>query len=144
VAIQASIKTVGALCVDDLVDSGSFLSTQVSACDYGVLDTKAGCAIVVQPQSSTTTWATWNTAQFNWGLRLECFIQDTGNPVQVLTRVWDIQDAVIGAILAGSNLNTAHRSARPVALDRPADTFVEFAGHDYVPVYVNVLVEEEG
>jgi len=142
-AVEASIKTCASALIDDLVESGSFLRSQISACDYGVLGS-ATCSIVVQPLTSTTSWATWNTLDFIWGLRLECYIRDTNNPIEVLTMVWDMHDAILGAIMAGSNLNTLHRKARPVSFERPPDTFAEYGGHDFVPVYITVAVEEEG
>jgi hypothetical protein len=42
---------VAATCalIDDIVDSGSFLRTQVSACDFGILDSMPACALTIRP-----------------------------------------------------------------------------------------------
>ena len=137
-----TIKAAASALIDDLVDSGSFLRTQVSACDYGVLEGNA-CAIVVQPESSTLEEHVYGALERVWGLRAECFIRDTGDVQATLTAVWDIHDAVDGAIASGSNLNTATRRARARAFTRAPDTFVEFQGNDYLPVYVLIEVREE-
>lgn len=142
-AVQALVKTTGSALIDDFVESGSFAWDQVSACDYGVLDGSAACALLVWPGGGAGNWATWNTVEFAWNLQVRAFIRDTGNPCAVLTRVWDIQDAIIEVVLTGSNVNTLYRKALPVAIDAPMDTFYEFHGHDFIPVTVTVQIEEE-
>ena len=128
--------------VDELVESGSFLRTQVSACDYGVLIGNA-CAVVVQPTTSTADEYAYGQIQRTWRLRAECYIRDTGDVVETMSRVWHMHDAIDGAISGGSTLNTATRLARATLFDRPPDVFAEFGGNDYIPVFVTVEVQEE-
>ena len=128
--------------VDELVESGSFLRTQVSACDYGVLIGNA-CAVVVQPGVSTVGEYAMGQLQRTWRLRAECYIRDTGDVVETMSRVWHMHDAIDGAISSGSTLQTRHRQARATTFDRPADVFAEFGGNDYIPVFVTVEVQEE-
>jgi len=142
--LETTIKSCASALLDDLVDSGSFLRSQVSACDYAVLESGATCAIVVQPLTSTARPLTFGTQEYAWGFRLECYVKDTGRVPDTLTRVYDIQDAVAGAIMTGSNLRTAERDARVTSFSRPPDSFVEFNGHDYLPVYISVTVTDEG
>lgn len=130
----------------DYVASGSFSAEQVSTCDYGVLDTAGACALVIQPLSSPLNWMTFSTVQARWGLRVECYIQDTLNAEEVLTRKWDMHYSAVQPIVDGTTINKADgtRTARPTGIDAPADTYVEFGGHDYIPLYVTVEVVEEG
>lgn len=129
--------------VDEMVESGSFLRTQVSACDYGVLLGNA-CAIVVRPGTSTTTeYGFGLQTQRTWRLRAECYIRDTGDVVETMSRVWHMHDAVNGAITGGSTLQTATRLARATTFDHSPDVFAEFGGNDFIPVFVTVEVQEE-
>ncbi|MFH1745562.1 MAG: hypothetical protein ABIG44_00825 [Planctomycetota bacterium] len=141
--IQASTKAAGAALISDFIESGSFAWDQISACDYGVLDGSAACALMVWPGGGAGNWATWSTVNFTWNLQVRAFLRDTNNPCAVLTRVWDIQEAIIAVVLTGSNVNTLTRKALPVAIDAPMDTFYEFHGHDFIPVTVSVQIEEE-
>jgi len=138
------VTIVAAACafVDEMVESGSFLRTQVSACDYGVLIGNA-CAIVVQPGTSTVDEYALGQLQRTWRMRAECYVRDTGDVVETMARVWHMHDAVDGAISSGSTLQTPHRMARATTFDRPPDVFAEFGGNDYIPIFVTVEVQEE-
>ena len=141
-----TIKAAASALIDDLVDSGSFLRTQVSACDYGILDTPdaAGCAIVLQPsQSNFDLIAYGGVTNDIWGIGAECMVRDTGNAQETLTRVWDIVDAVKTAINSGTCGNTATRTSRVSSISRPRDVFISFHGNDFLPVYVNIVVQED-
>jgi hypothetical protein len=142
-AIQSSIKTAASHLANDFIESASFTARQVSACDYGVLDNSGACAIVIQPLTSSIEWGVYDGIMPTWGMRVEAYIKDTGNPCAVLTRVWDIHDVITEIVTTGSTINTLHRSARPVSFSRPPDSYIEFNGTDYLPVYVTVEVKEE-
>ena len=140
---DASIKTSASHLVDDLVTSGSFSADQVSACDYGVLDSAGGCAVVVVPTGWTTDYHSYGLGNLAvvWNLRVECYVKDTGNPVTTQTRIWDIQDAVCEAVATGTCSNAEPRRARPAEGLVP-DVVVNLGGPDLYPVYVTVRVEE--
>lgn len=142
-AIQSSIKTAASHLANDFIQSSSFTGDQVSACDYGVLDNAGTCAVVIQPLTSSVEWGVYDGVMVTWGLRVEGYIKDTGNACAVLTRVWDFHDVVTEIVTTGSTINTLHRSARPASFSRPPDSYIEFGGHDYLPVYVTVEVKEE-
>jgi len=101
------------------------------------------CAVVVQPTTSTADEYAYGQIQRTWRLRAECYIRDTGDVVETMSRVWHMHDAIDGAISGGSTLNTATRLARATLFDRPPDVFAEFGGNDYIPVFVTVEVQEE-
>jgi hypothetical protein len=141
-----TIKSAASALIDDLVASGSFLRNQVSACDYGMLGrpAAAGCAIMIQPNLSTRNLIAYGGVfESFWGITAECYIKDTSDTVETLTRVWDMHDAVACAIDGGTNTNTADRTARVTSFNRPRNVFVELGGNDFVPVFINIEVRED-
>lgn len=139
-----TIKAAASAIIDDLIESGSFLRRQVSACDYGVLDNTSGCAIVLQPGHSTFEVIAYGGVMENlWGIVAECYVRDTGIVTQTLTRTWDIIDAVEGAISGGSNANSGDLRTQVTTISRTRDLFVEFGGNDFIPVYVTIQVAED-
>ena len=139
-----TIKAAGSAIIDDLVDSGSFLRRQVSMFDYGVLDNTSGCAIVLQPSNSTFEIIGYGgVTQDLWGIVAECYVRDTGIVSETLTRVWDIIDAVKGAVSGGLNGNSGDRTTKVSTITRTSNVFVEFGGNDFIPVYVTISVQED-
>lgn len=134
--------------IDDLVGSGSFLSDQVSACDYGILDKPAtsGCAVVLQPGVSSYDLIGYGGISLaRWSILAECYVRDTGDVPETLGRVWQIHDVVKEAIDAGSNINPSDntRTGRVSNINRPQNVFVEFGGNDFIPIYVTIEVKED-
>jgi hypothetical protein len=140
-----TIKSAASAIIDDLVDSGSFLRTQVSACDYGVMDTAAaGCAIVLQPSQSAFDLIAYGGVTYDtWGITAECYVRETGNVEQTLTRVWDIIDAVKTAINSGTCGNTATRVVQVNSINRPRAVYESLGGNDFLPVFVNIAAKED-
>jgi len=139
-----TIKAAGNAIINDLVESGSFLRRQVSMNDYGVLDNTSGCAIVLQPGNSTfEVIAYGGVTRDLWGLVAECYVRDTGIVTETLTRTWDIIDAVMGAVSGGSNGNSGDMTSKVSTITKPRDTFVEFGGNDFIPIYVTIVVQED-
>jgi len=140
-----TIKSAASAIIDDLVNSGSFLRTQVSACDYGVMDTAAaGCAIVIQPSQSTFNLIGYGGVTNDvWGITAECYVRETGNAEQTLTRVWDIIDAVKTAVNSGTCGNTTTRVVQVTNINRPRAVYESLGGNDFLPVFVNITAQED-
>jgi hypothetical protein len=140
-----TIKAAASAIIDDLVDSGSFLRTQVSACDYGVLDTSGGCAVVVRPGNSTMEQIGYGGGELNtWGFIVQGYVRDTGNVTEFLGRVYDMHDALREAINTGTNANTAMLTTKVVStLHSPDTSFVSPGGNDFSLVTANVTARED-
>lgn len=130
--------------VDDFVNSGSFLSNQVSACDYGIIDTsRAGCIIVLQPaQSSFETIGYGGVGLDNWGIMAEGYIKVTGDPTDAMTKVWQIHDAIVGAVRAGCLSGSNYPTHITQVTNATTGKYI-LAGHEVVGVLVNISVRED-
>ena len=139
-----TLEITGVDIIEDLIASGSWADGEVSACDYGVLDSGCLCPIVAQPGNSTGAFSTYGWTEYDWGIRLECYIKEMPDIEATLMRVWRIHDVVASAIHSGTNVNDAYRKAVCRAFQRAPNTFVlSDSGQPYLPVIINVGVREE-
>lgn len=130
--------------IDDLVDSGSFLRTQVSACDYGILDSMPACAITLRPGLSPISYIAYGSvAEITWGLLAQGWIKDTGSVTETLGRIITIHDSLRGAIVGGSIANCASLTTRVVSISHSPDIVWNFGGPDYFLVTANVTARED-
>jgi hypothetical protein len=141
---MTSLATACAI-VDELVDSGSFLRTQVSACDFGIMDTAPACAVTVRPAVSTfNTLAGYGHVSIDtWGYSVRGWVKDTGNVVQTLANVYHMQDALRGALTGGSIANCASLSTRVTSMTHNQENFYDFGGNDYLLVDAAVQATED-
>jgi hypothetical protein len=137
-------KASASAIIDDLVDSGSFLRTQVSACDYGILDRTTGCAVIVRPSNSSFELVGYGGGRIDtWGFAAEGFIRETGDVVETLTRVLDMQDALLGAISNGSNANCASVSTVVRSMGHNPNVFFEAGGNAFLMVTAQITSTED-
>jgi len=140
-----TIKAAASAIIDDLVDSGSFLRTQVSACDFGILDGGGGCAVIVRPGISSMNYIGFGgVSEDTWGFLVHGYVNDTGNVVETMTRVLDMHDALKGAINGGSNANNSQYTTRVVSTNHNPDaTWVSLGGREFLLVTANVTTRED-
>lgn len=140
------ISTASAL-VDDFVRSGSFLRNQVSACDYGIIDTsQAGCIVVLQPAQSSFTTVGYGGAQLaDRGVVAECYIKVDAHVTDVMTKVWQIHDSVLGAVRTGCMAGSSYPTliVEVTGISKPRNQFLSLSNHDVIPVYVNISIKED-
>lgn len=131
--------------VDDLVGSGSFTNLQVSACDYGILTTRANaCAVTVRPALSGFEILGYGSVTKDvWGFQVDGWVQDSGDVVKTLANVIIMHDALKGAIVGGTVTNCASRQSRITSMQHVPDQAWNFGGPDYFKVTANVQVEED-
>ena len=140
-----TMKTAASAIIDDLVESGSFLRGQVSACDYGVLDTGGGCAVVVRPGNSSLEVIGYGGIELNtWGFTVQGYIKDQGNVVQLLTGVYDMHDALREAINTGTCANNTLMTTKVNGfLHNPDVSFISPGGQDFALVTATVTTRED-
>jgi hypothetical protein len=138
-----TMMTAACALIDDLVDSGSFLRTQVSACDYGILDQMPACAVTLRPGLST--FDSEGFGHFfadHWGWSVEGWVQDSGDVEQTLKSIITMHDSLRGAIVAGSITNTNTRAAHVTSITHNPQSVWNFGGPDYFLVTATVQVSE--
>jgi hypothetical protein len=139
-----TLKAAASAIIDDLVDSGSFLRTQVSACDYGILDGGPACAVTLRPGLSSFSYIGYGgVSEDTWGVLAQGWVQDTGSVTETLGRVIDMHDALKGAVNGGSIANTPVLTTRVQSLTHNPDVVWNFGGPDYFLVTANVTVRED-
>lgn len=139
-----TIKTAACAIIDDLVDSGSFLRTQVSACDFGLLDAGPTCVVILRPGLSTFESVAYGGVLENtWGLIAQGWIKDTGSVTEDLGRVWDMHDALLGAISGGSNANGPTLLTRVVSMSHDPNSLFVFGGNGYFLVNATITSRED-
>ena len=137
---------LGAACalVDDIVESGSFLRSQVSACDYGIMEENPACAVTIRPANSTFNYIGYgNVAEQTWGFSVRGWIKSEGDVEGSLADVFHMHDALYTAINGGSNANNSQYTTRVVAFVHNQDSLWNFGGPDYQLVEATVTVRED-
>lgn len=140
-----TIKIAASAIVDDLVLSGSFGAGQVSACDYGILDTGGGCAVIVRPSNSTVEIIGYGGVELNtWGFTVKGYIKFEGDPAEFLGRVFDMHDALREAINTGTCANTDLMTTKVQSFQHNADvSFESPGGLDFSLVTAMVTTRED-
>jgi hypothetical protein len=139
-----TLKAAASAIIDDLVESGSFLRTQVSACDYGILDTAPASAVTLRPGLSSFSYIGYGgVSEDTWGVLVQGWVKDTGSVTETLGRVIDMHDALKGAVNGGSNANNATLTTRVQSFQHDPNTVWNFGGPDYFLVTANVTARED-
>lgn len=137
---------LGAACAlfDDIVESGSFLRTQVSACDFGILNDSPTCAVTIRPANSTFNYIGYGgVAEQTWGFSVRGWVKDTADVPKMLEDVYHMHDALYSAINSGSNANNQQYTTRVVSFVHNQDNIWNFGSTDYHLVEATVTVRED-
>jgi len=72
---------------------GPWLASEISTCDFGILETVSACAIVFMPSTDSsfeeTGFGTSDSSDTNvWSIEGGLYIKDTGDPRALLNKVW--------------------------------------------------------
>jgi hypothetical protein len=137
-----TLKQAASDVVDYLVDSGSFLRTQISACDYGLLDTAGGCVVIVRPglSSSHEQIGFGGVFEDTWRFRVTGYIRFDGDVIETMTRVMDMHDALKAGVVSGSG---ASIMTRAVSIEHNPDEMLDVGGVYFSTVTANVTARED-
>ena len=131
--------------IDDLVESGSFLRTQVSACDYGILNKTTGCAVILRPSTATfVPHAAYGGGSIDtWGFIAECYIRHMKDPEVSLKNVIQMYDVIKTAVSSGSNANTIILTTKVNSISHNPNVFFTAGGADFLLVTANITSMED-
>jgi hypothetical protein len=95
-----------------LTACGPWDETEISTCDFGIIESTSGCALMFLPGTTTITPNRNNNAPARgylraWGINGEAYLKDTGDPELVLSRVWQVHDDLYNTIRKDDTLNGA-------------------------------------
>lgn len=131
-----------------LTTCGPWVASEVSTCDFGILEGVSGCGIVFLPGANTRIdpdrigRAPARNYLREWHLRGGLYIKFTGDPARLLARVWQGHDDLFNTIAKDDTLNSAACAARLQGLAYNQDTFVNWGGQDFAVVGFDWRAEE--
>ena len=116
---------------------GKWSATEISASDFGIMNTSASC-VVLQPGPGTTVTpmsygtGTIRSKQKNWSIAGFVFVKDTGNAKTLLGNLWTACDDIYESVNSDDTLNSSCDAAIISAISRPStDTFVTDGNVDW-------------
>lgn len=138
-----TIFTAACALVDTFVESGSFLRTEVSACDYGILDNIETSGIIIRPGVSTFESPFGYAAHSSWGFGVEGYVRDEGDVVETMSRALQMHDVLYGALVTGSLANTQTLTTTIKSITHnPLDSWFTPGGTAFLMVTANTEVKE--
>ncbi len=130
--------------VDQFVEAGSFLRTEVSACDFGILDAGPTSAITIRPAVSSFNRIGYGGLSENvWGFSVRGWVRDKGSVTELLENVVHMHDAIRGTIAAGSMVNCASLTTWVTSMTHNQDVFWNVGGNDFLYVEATVQARED-
>ena len=95
---------------------GPWLASEISTCDFGILETVTACAIVFMPSTDSsfdeTGFGTSDSSDTStWSIEGGLYIKDTGDPRALLDRVWQGHDDLRDTFRKDRRLNGAADNA---------------------------------
>ena len=130
--------------VDEIVDSGSFARTEVSACDFGIMGLAPTCAITIRPSNSSFSRVGYGgVGEQRWGFSVRGWVKDAGDVKKLLTDVYHMHDAMYSSINGGSIANTDIYTTWVETIGHNQDNIWNFGGPDYQLVEAHVVVRED-
>ena len=134
--------------VTTIVGYGKYSSAEVSACDFGIMNTSASC-VVLQPGAGTIiTPISYGTGTIRsktklWSITGKVFVKDVGNAKTMLGNLWTACDDIYESVNSDDTLNTSCDAARITSISRPSmDTFVTDGNIDWAFIDFEVIAEE--
>jgi hypothetical protein len=124
--------------VQTIVDHGKWAASQVSTCDFGVVEFSAS-AVVLAPGPATTIRplefrgsASARAKEIEWDIAGFVFVKDPGDATAFLANLWTACDDIFNSVNRDDSLSGAAQAAHIATISRPdPDLFYTLNGHDY-------------
>ena len=143
-----SLQTIRDGLVTTIVGQGKWAASQISSCDFGLMDLSASCVILQPgPGTSITPIAlgtnTVRDKAKNWDISGMVFVKDEGNPETLLSRMWIACDDIYDSVNADDTLNGTADAAMITRISRPSiDAFVTDGNTDWAFIEFSVAAVE--
>lgn len=128
--------------------SGPFTASEISTCTFDVLESVSGSCLTFFPEGVTEieplAFGTGGVTadKRNWRIGGTLWIRDTGNPLDVLSRIWQSYDDLYSTLHKDPGLGGTADQARLTTISHNRDRFMEIHGHLWKPVEWVVVAEE--
>ena len=124
--------------ISTIVAGGKFSSSQVSSCDFGIIELCAS-AVLIAPGPGTSirplTFQGTGSArikEITWDFSGFVFVKDPGDPTAWLSSLWTAADDIFNSVNRDDSLNGTAESAYISDISRPdVDTYYKLRGVDY-------------
>ena len=128
---------------------GPWAANQVSTCSFDNLEsTNGACAITFFPEGTTTieplTMGRSNVVEdkVDWRIGGTLWIRDTGDPTDVLNRIWLGYDDLLTTLRKDNSLGGTAQAAFLVSITQRTVDFRTAGGHLWKPVDWVVVAQE--
>jgi len=145
-----SIQSVRDGLITVLTAASAFDASQVSGCDYGILETSDSCAIMVMPvgiASEPITFGAPRQRLVTWEIEIQAYVKDIGDTITVLSNVWTIADEVRGALDSDDTLDGSCKKSKITGAAQPKGSgggpeMLDAGGATWIPWYFTVAADQ--
>lgn len=140
-AIRAGLYTTLTAC-------GPWAGSEISTCDFGVLETNSACCVTFMPdgtsQIAPDSFGTPNSRNYirQWRIGGKLWLRDTGQATKVLNGVWQGYDDLFNTISKDDSLNGSARAAYVAGIANQFGQFFKQGGQLWKPVDFVVIATE--
>ncbi len=127
--------------INNLSAASVFGGSNVSKNSYQVLETSCCQAAVIhwtRLTSEPVTFGDPRDRQRTWNFVIECYLRDTGDPVQLLTRVWSLTDTVLASIESDETLQGTCDEMNTITGSRDSKSALTIGGATWLTFDLNL------
>lgn len=126
---------------------GKWAASEISACDFGIMNSSASCVVLQPGADSIVTPLTFSAPSRNydveWHIAGVVFVKDTGDPTSFLAAMWTACDDILNSIQGDDSLNGSCLEAHVSTIGRPSwDSFISDGNIDWAFVTFTVSAHE--
>ncbi len=140
---MASSSAIADALITMLSAASVFGTNMVTKNDYSVLEKAAGsCATITWTNLKSVAVAFGNDRERSLTMRVDVFVRDTSNPIEVLNNVYTAGDVAVTCLEADDTLQGTVNMVDAIQATRNPDRFVQAGGVTWLPVEILVEVTE--
>ncbi len=131
--------------ISNLSAASVFGTGNVSKSSYQILESSACQAAMVYWTRLTSEPATFGNPRDRdhiWSFTVECYLRDTGDPVQLLNRVWSLTDTVIASLESDDSLQGTCDALNTITGAHDSKSALNIGGATWLTFDLNLEVVE--